>query len=96
MEIAAAESSRKALTDALGKERRDRVLAALYIVRQDAVSVVRQSSIHIWKALVHNTPRTGNVTAILSLLSSLTNLFSTRASVGACHSAYRSARGWGQ
>ena len=53
------ESSRKALGEALGKERRDRVLSALYIVRQDAVSVVRQSAIHIWKALVHNTPRTG-------------------------------------
>jgi hypothetical protein len=58
-EAAAMESSRKALSDALGKERRDRVLSALYIVRQDAVSVVRQSAIHIWKALVHNTPRTG-------------------------------------
>ncbi|KZO93854.1 ARM repeat-containing protein [Calocera viscosa TUFC12733] len=52
------ESSRKVLVTVLGKERRDRVLAALYIVRQDAVAVVRQASIHIWKALVHNTPRT--------------------------------------
>ena len=26
---------------------------------QDAVNVVRQSSIQIWRALVHNTPRTG-------------------------------------
>ena len=58
-EVAALETSRKALGEALGKERRDRVLSALYIVRQDAVSVVRQSAIHIWKALVHNTPRTG-------------------------------------
>ena len=52
------EISRKVLTDALGKERRDRVLSALYIVRQDAVAVVRQAAIHIWKALVQNTPRT--------------------------------------
>lgn len=59
VEISAADSSRKALNESLGKERRDRVLSALYIVRQDAVSVVRQSAIHIWKALVHNTPRTG-------------------------------------
>ncbi|KAG8759295.1 translational activator of GCN4, partial [Ceratobasidium sp. 428] len=54
----AAESSRRALTEALGKERRDRVLAALYIVRQDSVGAVRIASIHIWKALVANTPRT--------------------------------------
>lgn len=55
----AAETSRTALVDVLGKERRDRVLASLYIVRQDGVNVVRQSAIHIWKALVQNTPRTG-------------------------------------
>lgn len=53
-----AELARKALLDTLGAERRDRVLATLYIVRQDTVSVVRQASIHIWKALVQNTPRT--------------------------------------
>ncbi|WWD10197.1 hypothetical protein V865_008331 [Kwoniella europaea PYCC6329] len=53
-----ADVARKALLEALGQERRDRVLATLYIVRQDAVSTVRQASIHIWKALVQNTPRT--------------------------------------
>ena len=58
-ETAMAESSRKVLIDVLGVERRDRILSALYLARQDAVNVVRQSSIHIWKALVHNTPRTG-------------------------------------
>ena len=58
-EITMVESSRKALVDALGVERRDRVLAALYIVRQDGVAVVRQSSVQIWKVLVNNTPRTG-------------------------------------
>ncbi|KAF8627766.1 hypothetical protein AX17_006131 [Amanita inopinata Kibby_2008] len=57
-EVAAAESSRKALVEALGVERRDRVLAALYLVRQDSVAVVRQSSVQIWKVLVSNTPRT--------------------------------------
>ncbi|KIR26892.1 50S small subunit ribosomal protein L19 [Cryptococcus deuterogattii LA55] len=53
-----ADHARRALLEALGVERRDRVLATLYIVRQDAVGVVRQASIHIWKALVQNTPRT--------------------------------------
>lgn len=51
--------SRRALVEVLGKERRDRILSALYTARQDAVNVVRQSSVHIWKALVQNTPRTG-------------------------------------
>lgn len=52
------ESSRRALVEVLGAERRDRILSALYLARQDSVNVVRQSSVHIWKALVHNTPRT--------------------------------------
>ncbi|KAF8317653.1 ARM repeat-containing protein [Clavulina sp. PMI_390] len=54
----AAENSRKALGDSLGRDRRDRILGSLYIVRQDAVASVRQAALHIWKALVHNTPRT--------------------------------------
>ena len=54
-----AESSKRALVEVLGRERRDRILSALFIARQDTVNVVRQSSIHIWKALVHNTPKTG-------------------------------------
>ena len=58
-ETALAESSRKALVEVLGQERRDRILSALYLARSDAVNVVRQASVHIWKALVHNTPRTG-------------------------------------
>ncbi|EIW80197.1 ARM repeat-containing protein [Coniophora puteana RWD-64-598 SS2] len=57
-DAAHAESSRRALIEVLGAERRDRILSALYLARQDTVNVVRQSSIHIWKALVHNTPRT--------------------------------------
>ena len=58
-EAATAETSRRALVEVLGLERRDRILAALYLIRQDGVAVVRQSSIQIWKVLVNNTPRTG-------------------------------------
>lgn len=70
------DATRKALLEALGADGRDRVLAILYIVRQDAVAQVRQASIHIWKALVHNTPRTTReilptlVSTILRLLGS--------------------------
>jgi hypothetical protein len=73
-ESAVAESSRKALVEVLGRERRDRILSALYLARQDAVNVVRQSSIHIWKALVHNTPRTGKLSLPPSFRLKLTVL----------------------
>ncbi|KAJ7066647.1 armadillo-type protein [Mycena amicta] len=58
VEGATSESSRRALVEVLGTERRDRILASLYLVRQDGVGVVRTTSIQIWKALVNNTPRT--------------------------------------
>ena len=58
-EVTSMESSRRALIEVLGAERRDRILSALYLSRQDAVNIVRTSSLHIWKALVSNTPRTG-------------------------------------
>ncbi|EPQ55338.1 ARM repeat-containing protein [Gloeophyllum trabeum ATCC 11539] len=54
----AAETSKRALVETLGVERRDRILSALYLARQDPVVAVRQAAMHIWKALVHNTPRT--------------------------------------
>ncbi|GAA6024607.1 hypothetical protein JCM11491_006044 [Sporobolomyces phaffii] len=52
------DAAKKALIDGLGKDRRDRVLAAIYIVRQDAVGIVRHAAVGVWKALVSNTPRT--------------------------------------
>ncbi|CAB4435640.1 unnamed protein product [Rhizophagus irregularis] len=57
-ETGGTEANRKALLQILGKERRDRLLAALYIVRQDVSGIVRQASVHVWKAIVSNTPRT--------------------------------------
>ncbi|ORX44432.1 ARM repeat-containing protein [Hesseltinella vesiculosa] len=46
------------LRDVLGKERSDRILSALYIVRRDSSGLVRQASLQVWKAIVSNTPRT--------------------------------------
>ncbi|KAK1228592.1 translational activator of GCN4 [Marasmius sp. AFHP31] len=75
-EAATAETSRRALTEVLGVERRDRLLGSLYLVRQDGVATVRQASIQIWKALVHNTPRTVReilpelINQVISLISS--------------------------
>ncbi|KAM3583875.1 translational activator of GCN4 [Umbelopsis sp. WA50703] len=57
-EAAGPEPGKKALLDVLGKDKRDRVLAALYIVRQDTSGLVRQASLIVWKSIVSNTPRT--------------------------------------
>ncbi|CAH7688084.1 armadillo-type protein, partial [Phakopsora pachyrhizi] len=55
--LPSAEASRAALVEALGNDCRDRVLAAVYIIRQDSSGIVRSASVHIWKALVNNTPK---------------------------------------
>lgn len=77
------DAAKKALIEGLGKERRDRVLAAIYIVRQDAVGVVRHAAVGVWKALVSNTPRTAR--EILPVLSKLLHL--SRDSLALAHSA---------
>lgn len=51
------EAARKIL-ETLGKDKRDRVLASIYILRQDSAGQVRLFSINVWKVLVSNTPRT--------------------------------------
>lgn len=52
------EHGKQALLHALGKERYDKVLASLYVARADASAIVRQASLHVWKSIVSNTPRT--------------------------------------
>ncbi|CAN7985199.1 unnamed protein product [Ixodes pacificus] len=52
------EQSHKAILIALGEERRNRVLAGLYMGRLDTSLMVRQASLHVWKVVVTNTPRT--------------------------------------
>ncbi|PWN39719.1 ARM repeat-containing protein [Ceraceosorus guamensis] len=51
-------SIQRQLMESLGKERRDRILAGIYILRQDSVINVRQTAQNVWKTLVANTPRT--------------------------------------
>lgn len=59
----------KKMVDVLGQERRDRVLSALFVCRNDVSGIVRASTVDIWKALVPNTPRT--VKEILPTLISM-------------------------
>lgn len=63
----------KSLVTVLGQERRDRVLAALFVARSDTAATVRAAAIDIWKALVANTPRT-----VKEIVPSLTTLIIKR------------------
>ncbi|KAF9918095.1 translational activator of GCN4 [Lobosporangium transversale] len=57
-EFGRSDNIRKKLIEVLGRDRRDRVLSSLYIVRADNSAIVRQASLTVWKSLVTNTPRT--------------------------------------
>ncbi|EHN02530.1 Gcn1p [Saccharomyces cerevisiae x Saccharomyces kudriavzevii VIN7] len=60
------------LVDVLGQDRRDRILAALFVCRNDISGIVRATTVDIWKALVPNTPR-----AVKEILPTLTGMIVT-------------------
>lgn len=57
-EGASTEAHGRAIIEVLGKDKRDEVLAALYMVRTDVSISVRQAALHVWKTIVANTPKT--------------------------------------
>jgi HEAT repeat protein len=52
------ETGQKAIINALGLDRRNRVYAGLYMGRSDVSILVRQAALHVWKIIVSNTPKT--------------------------------------
>ncbi|KAK4775828.1 hypothetical protein SAY87_023789 [Trapa incisa] len=57
-EGASTEAHGRAIIEVLGKDKRNEVLAALYMVRTDVSLSVRQAALHVWKTIVANTPKT--------------------------------------
>ena len=62
----------QSLLEALGEEKRNRILSSLYICRCDTSGLVRNAAINVWKALV-STPRT-----LKDLIPTLTQLLVRR------------------
>ncbi|XP_042987937.1 protein ILITYHIA isoform X4 [Carya illinoinensis] len=57
-EGASTEAHGRAIIEVLGRDKRNEVLAALYMVRSDVSISVRQAALHVWKTIVANTPKT--------------------------------------
>ncbi|KAK9146319.1 hypothetical protein Sjap_006222 [Stephania japonica] len=56
-EGASTEAHGRAIIEVLGRDKRNEVLAAVYMVRTDVSISVRQAALHVWKTVVANTPR---------------------------------------
>ena len=91
------ESSQQAILSILGEDRRNRVLAGLYMGRSDTALMVRQAALHVWKIIVSHTPKT--LREILStlfqlLLGCLASTSYDKRQVNTCHNSLFSAKGY--
>ncbi|XP_019193924.1 PREDICTED: eIF-2-alpha kinase activator GCN1 isoform X21 [Ipomoea nil] len=78
------EAHGRAIIEVLGREKRNEVLAAVYMVRTDVSITVRQAALHVWKTIVANTPKTlREIMPVLmsTLISSLASSSSERRQV---------------
>ncbi|XP_061366387.1 protein ILITYHIA [Gastrolobium bilobum] len=78
------EAHGRAIIEVLGRDKRNEVLAALYMVRADVSLSVRQAALHVWKTIVANTPKTlREIMPVLmdTLISSLASSSSERRQV---------------
>ncbi|XP_073102669.1 protein ILITYHIA [Elaeis guineensis] len=83
-EGASTEAHGRAIMDVLGRDKRNEVLAAVYMVRTDVSLSVRQAAVHVWKTIVANTPKTlKEIMPVLmnTLISSLASSSSERRQV---------------
>lgn len=83
-EGASTEAHGRAIIEVLGRDKRNEVLAALYMVRTDVSLSVRQAALHVWKTIVANTPKTlKEIMPVLmnTLISSLASSSSERRQV---------------
>ncbi|CAK7341235.1 unnamed protein product [Dovyalis caffra] len=83
-EGASTEAHGRAIIEVLGRDKRNEVLAALYMVRTDVSLSVRQAALHVWKTIVANTPKTlKEIMPVLmnTLISSLASPSSERRQV---------------
>ncbi|ESR56522.1 hypothetical protein CICLE_v10018428mg [Citrus x clementina] len=83
-EGASTEAHGRAIIEVLGRDKRNEVLAALYMVRSDVSLSVRQAALHVWKTIVANTPKTlKEIMPVLmnTLISSLASSSSERRQV---------------
>ncbi|KAL3812577.1 hypothetical protein ACJIZ3_013845 [Penstemon smallii] len=80
------EAHGRAIIEVLGRDKRNEVLAALYMVRTDVSLTVRQAALHVWKTIVANTPKTlKEIMPVLmnTLIASLASSSSERRQVAA-------------
>ncbi|KAJ6881994.1 hypothetical protein NC651_028566 [Populus alba x Populus x berolinensis] len=89
----------RAIIEVLGRDKRNEILAALYMVRTDVSLSMRQAALHVWKAIMANTTKTfKEIMPVLmnTLISSLASASSERQQVVAARALSELVRKLGE